>query len=500
VLPVWPLLWAPCAAVAQFNGAAGAAPAGALALRIEPNVSLRQTISHSSPGSTVMVTQLSPGIRVHAQRGRVRGHLDYSLQGLVYGNDRDDSDLRHSLDAAGSAELIENRLYLDASASIGQRAISAFGQQVVDPVLPNANQTQVLRLNVSPRLRGLLFGEIEYTARASQSIQRAGEGKAFDSDVSSASLTLSGGSGLQVLTWSLDASANRYDFGVTRLTQARLVRAQINYAVTDSLRASVIGGAESNNFLSLDMRTSEIVGGSLDWRPSPRTRVFLQQERRFFGTGHQVAIEYRTPRTTFSFTSSRDISTPQEQQALAAIGTVFDLFFAQFATVEPDPVARRLLVLNFLLNNGIAPNTPVFGSLLTSGLTLSNTQQLTATWRALRGTASISANQSDSRRLVAFAAAPDDFSNSTVVQQRGLVASYNHRLSPLESLAVAASYNQSRGDLTSLRSSLRSVQATYSAQVSPKTSGSLAARVSSSSFSGGSRMEYALIGSVAMRY
>jgi uncharacterized protein (PEP-CTERM system associated) len=495
---LWPLWCAP-AVHAQAGDAAGGGPPPPL--RIEPYIALTQTISHASPGRTVSATQLAPGISMSAQRGRVRGYLNYSLGGLAYGSSGDeDFKLRHSLDAAGTAEVIENRLYVDASATVSQRTISAFGLQTPDPVLPNANQTQVVTLNVSPRLRGRLFGDVEYNARVSHSMQRAGQGEAFDSDITNASLGFSGGTGLRAVSWSLDLLDSTYDIGTARTTRARSARAQVNYAITDSLRVSAIGGREWNNFTSIDLVPADIVGWAVDWRPSPRTRLYLTQEDRFFGTGHQVIAEYRMPRTTFSFTSARNISTPQEQLALAAIGTVFDLFFQQFAALEPDPIARRALVLNFLLANGVAPNTPVFGSFLTSGLTLANTQQLSATWRALRGSASLAFTQSSSRRLVAFASAPDDFSNTSVVKQRGFVASYNHRLTPISSLLLSASFTQSRGEISSLGTSLRALQATYSAQVNPKLSGSLSARISSFSGVSDSNTEYALIGSVAMRY
>jgi hypothetical protein len=102
----WPL-WALTCAVAQTAAAPDAAGPG---LRIVPTLTVMQTLSDiSGSGSrTNWITQVSPRVRITGQRGRIRGHFDYSLQGLAYRNNADSSDLRHRLSAAVNAELIED--------------------------------------------------------------------------------------------------------------------------------------------------------------------------------------------------------------------------------------------------------------------------------------------------------------------------------------------------------------------------------------------------------
>ena len=46
--------------------------------------------------------------------------------------------------------------------------------------------------------------------------------------------------------------------------------------------------------------------------------------------------------------SSRDVSDPSAGQPGHRLGTAYDLFYSQFASVEPDPTKRDQLVRSFL--------------------------------------------------------------------------------------------------------------------------------------------------------
>lgn len=500
----WPILTL-CGALAQVPQAPAVSPeAGApqAGLRIEPRVVLTQTISNTSgaSGRTNWISQISPGVRVLSPRGRVRGHFDYSLQGLAYGNNRSENDLRHLLSTAVNAELIEDRLFVDAQASISQAVVSAFGQQTPDPALPNENQTERRTFSIAPYLRGTLFGEVDYLARLSQAVVRTDSAQAFDSDVTGALLRLSGGTPLRTLSWALDGTYDIYDFSTNRKTEAQRLRAEASYAVAPSLFVSLIGGHEVNDLRTLDKRGYDNVGWAVDWRPSQRTRVFAQQERRFFGTGHSVIAEHRTARTTVRLTDRRDISAPQERQTLAAIGTVFDLFFLQFASIEPDPALRTVLVLNFLLSNNIDPRTPIFAGFLTSSVTLRRDQQLSFAWRGLRQTVTLLWQQNWERRADTIAAAADDFTNTALVHQRGLSVNVSHRLTPLQTVSLLGSYLRTRGDLVTQNTSLRALTLTWANRFSEKTTGSVGLRLSDFGSPTQPYTETAVIGTLNMRF
>lgn len=471
-------------------------------LRIEPRLIFTQTISDTSgaSGRTNWVTQLSPGVRVVSPRGRIRGHFDYSLQGLAYRSNGSSEDLRHLLSTAVNAEVIEDRFFVDMQASISQAVVSAFGLQTPDPTLPNDNQAERRTFSIAPYLRGTLFGEVNYLARVSHSVVRTDSLLAFDSDISSALLRLSGGTPLRTVSWTLDATHDSYDFSTSRETESQRLRAQVSYALTPSLFVSLIGGQEANDLRTLDKRTYDNVGWAVDWRPGVRTRVFAQQEKRFFGTGHSVIAEHRTARTSLRVSDRKDISTPQERQTLAAVGTAFDLFYAQFESIEPDPVLRQVLVLNFLLSRGIDPRTPIFSGFLVSSVTLTRDQQVALAWRGLRQTVTLLWQQNWTRRADTLSSAADDFSNTALVHQRGLSVNLTHRLSPLQNVSALLSYLRSRGDLATQNTTLRSLQLTWSSRLSETSTASIGLRHATFGSNTQPYTENAVIGSLTMRF
>jgi len=471
------------------------------ALRVEPRVLITQTLNDISgaSGRTASLTQISPGLRVTSRRGRVQGQVDYSLEGVIDSASSDDG-IRHLLDAAVTAELIERRLFVDVQASIARRPISAFGQQTADPALANPNLTDQRKFSIAPVLRGSIAGEVDYLARVAHAVTRSAGSDAFDSDISSALLRLSGGTPLRGLGWVLEGTNDIYDFRVNRKTESKRVSARAAYAITPSLQVALIGGRESNDLRTLQPQTYNNAGWLLDWRPSERTHVFAQQERRFFGMGFNAFAEYRTARTTWRASDRRDISTPQEQRTLAAVGTFYDLFFAQFAALEPDPVLRDVLVTNFLRVNGINPRTPVFGGFLTSSVTLTRDQQLSFAWRGLRDTITLLWQQTWTRRADTLADAPDDFSNTALVHQRGLSLNVSHRMTPLSTLSLLVQYLRTRGDFASQDSNLRSMTVSWSEQLGERTTATLGLRHSQFDSSSQPYRENAVIGTLLMRF
>lgn len=491
-----------CALAQQgIEGSASGDPAPQ-GLRIEPFVTLTQTISDTSGsnGRTNVITELSPGVRINSRRGRIQGHFDYSISGLAYGNNTSANDIRHQLSSAVNAELIEDRLYVDAAATIGQRLISPFGLRTSDPNLPNSNQAEQRTFSISPSLRGSIAGRIDYTVRVSYAVSGGGGTNAFDSTTTGASLQLSGGAGFRALSWSVVASHDESDLGADRQFEFQRVRGQLNFAVTPDLVVSLIGGQEANDLRTGSKETYNNIGGSLDWKPSKRSRIFLEREQRYFGNSHSVIAEHRTERTIWRLTDRKDVTNPQERQTLAVIGTVFDLYFQQFASLEPDPVLRQVLVTNFLLANGINPRTPIFGGFLTSAIALTRDQQLSVGLTMPRTTVTLAWQQSWTRNAESFAQTPDDFSNTTLVQQRGVTLSGNYRLTPVSALSLSASWSRARGDLQILTTTLRSLQGNWSTQFNPKTTGSVGVRHSEFSGAGQPYTENAVIGSVSMRF
>ena len=474
-------LVAMAAAGAQAQTANSDAAATGRAFSIVPTFNVSTTLTDNSrltptDRQSDLITLVTPGLRITSNGGRVKGFLDYSLSGVVHAKNSSSNELQNALNAAVTAEAIENWAYLDVSANISQQTISAFGTQSNDSTLVNENRTEARTFSLSPYVRGSLAGLANYNARLTHTSTHSSASTASNVTSTDAALRLSGANSLGIMNWSADASRQVIDFSAGRQTENDRLRAVLTFAVDPQLRLSVIGGREANNYVSLDKQSHSITGFGIDWTPTERTKVSASGERRFFGNSHSFVFEHRTPRSVWRISDSRDISTGFNQPALGSQGTIYDLLFAQFASLQPDPVLRAQLVNDFLRAAGIPPSAVLPTGSLTSAVTLQRQQELSFALLGLRDTVTFAASQSEARRLDSVVAVSDDFANSNQVRQRALSVNWAHRLTPQSALNLLASLARTSGTVGSQSTSLRTIALNWTSSVGPRSNLVLGAR------------------------
>ena len=184
-------------------------------------------------------------------------------------------------------------------------------------------------------------------------------------DTSIASLSLSSPRGA-IVGWQAAVSRTHADYLASRATDSQTASLRLSYSPAPGWRVHGSAGRESNNYGTQDMTGSATWGVGGEWSPTTNFRVSGQVDHRFFGTGHQFALEYRLPRSVLRLTSSRDGSDPGSQMSYGALGTAYDLFFAQFASIAPDPVQRDQLVRGYMQTYGISPTAQISNGFLPS--------------------------------------------------------------------------------------------------------------------------------------
>jgi uncharacterized protein (PEP-CTERM system associated) len=450
--------------------ATGAKPA----FSVVPRVSVAETFTDNARLSSVdkradQITEISPGIRITSETGRVKGYFDYSLRELIYVQNSTPSTTQNALNTFGTVEAVEKRAYLDFSGNISQQAISAFGTQSVGNTATNANLTETSSLRLSPYVRGRLTDAAEYEARYSLTTTRTQSSLVSDVTAADALVKVGSGSGFRLLGWSVEGTQQNINYSAGRTTEADRLRAVLTYAVIPQFRLSAIGGREANNYLSFDKQSYDSTGFGVDWTPSERTKLSASRENRFFGEGHNLSFEHRTGRTVWRFSDVRDSYATPSQSGVGSIGSVYDLFFTQFAANEPDPILRAQLVNNFLLANGINPNAVVLSNFLTSAVSLQRRQNLSFSLLGVRDTVTFMATRSETSQLDSLSTFSGDFSKSSVVSQQGFNASYAHRLTPLTSLNVFASQQNTSGSFALQDSTLRSFTVSVSSLIAKRS-------------------------------
>lgn len=463
----------PAAAVGQAAGRA---------VQITPSVSVTETITSNASLSSRdrradAITQLSAGVSAISRRAGLQGSLDYQLTGSVYARETSANNVSNALRSTLRAELIDNFLSVDASASISQQAISAFGVQTADPTRDNSNRTEVRSYSVSPVVQTRVGNWGQFQARythlrtESSATQAAG-------DAGSDSLVLSlGGSAGPTIGWGLNGQRSRSDFEAGRSSTTDTLTASLTYRPNPDLMFSGRAGRERSDLTTSSATNSTTWGLGVDWTPTPRSRVSLKRDRRFFGDTHSVAIEHRMQRTNFRFTSSRDISTAAPSFVPNnGVLAQYQLRMAQLAAEIPDMQQRDARVWAELQAQGLNVNQAGQIGFVTSDVTLVNRQDLSAALQGLRTTATFTLYRSETRSLNGVSQSSGDLARGGLIRQSGINLSLGHRLTPSSSLSLSIDQQRNRGTAGQGATDLLSINLNWSAQLGRRSSVSLAAR------------------------
>lgn len=461
-------------AVAQAEGSAKRAisilPYATTAATYSDNVLLSNTDRRSD-----LMVAVTAGLRIAGEGGRVKGYLNYGLTGQAYADGAKASTFQNSLNTFGSVEAIDNLAFIDFNGSISRQAVSAFGVQT-DGAIPNANQSEVATFRLSPYLRGQLGGSANYEARYAWTTTRTGTDAASDAKVGDALVKLNGRVPSGVLAWSVEASWQSVDFTTGRSTESDRLTGTLSYPISNQLVISATGGRDSNNYTNAGTESHSVLGAGINWSPAPTTTLSANASNQSFGHGHSISFEHRTPRTVWRVTDSNGVSTAPGQLISTTVGSVYDLYFSQFASTEPDPIKRAVLVNTFLQTNGLNPNAPVIAGYLTSAVSLLRRQDASFALLGVRDTLTFLASRSNSRRLDTVTGAADDLVSSSVIVQQGFSVSYAQRLTPQAALNVIASHQRTAGSSTQAQTSLRTLGLNLTSSVSRQSTATFGAR------------------------
>ena len=424
------------------------------------------------------VTILTPAVRLSGRLGAVDGSFDYALSAVHYSKKSQASGVvsnaQNGLNTAFTFTAIENFAFVDVGATIGQQSVSPFGQQTVDNTTQaNPNRTEVSTLSVTPYLRGGIDGVMNVEARLAATRTDVRSSNLSDSNSTTGSVTLSSPSSGSVFGWSVSGVKQRVDFRAGRTTQSDRLLATLTARPIYDLQLFVSGGRESTDVVSTSgSRSSNTWGWGARWTPTDRTNISYGQEQRFFGRSHTVAFEHRMPRSVWRYADTRDATGGGDPNGVGRPLTLYDLYFAQFASVQPDPVQREQLVLAFLRGIGANPSDAVNGGLLTNAVTLQRRQDLSLALLGQRNFVNLQAFSTDSRTLDAAASGP----TSEPVVLRGYTGTWSYRLSPTASLNLLGSQQKTLSTATRRGNDLKAVSLNLISQATRTASTSLSAR------------------------
>ncbi len=471
---------------------------------LRPTASVSQTFTDNAEQSSgektaESITRLSAGLGYSSRSGVVQGRANYAISQVLYARRDERNTLQHSLLADLSAELVPGRGSVNLMASVAQTAKSAFGAQPSDDGRSNDNTSELATVSLSPRWNGALFGLLAYSATGAYQVSDTVGTDRGDSTVRSANLNLSPLSAGR-LSWNLSFSHQLASYKAGNSTETDSVSLGAGWQIPEadlSLRAST--GREFGDLASRSGGGRGTWTAGASWAPSPRTSLDATVGHRPSGKTYQLGLSYRTPLTVWRASASRNQVASQGLTSLS-LGTNYDLFFAQFASLEPDPVKRDLLVLDFLNRNGLARNGLVRGSFLSSAQTIDERVDLSAAWRSGRSAVTVSYSRSQSQRADTAVQADDDLADSTRVRMDDVALNLSHQLAPDLNANLNLGAHRSRGDLAAQTSHSRSASVSLGGAVSSRASWSMSARRNLNKTGSRSYSESSLTGTYSLQF
>ncbi len=320
----------------------------------------------------------TPNLRLSADGARA----SFGLYAAVQYNNRDDSDedcgsRGNTLSPAprirfsGQSELVENWLYLDASAFGGVNRANPFEAGGADSVEGGDNLNRTYRYSVSPYVYRRFGESASVMTRYRYTDITNSKHTINDRHINEVMGDIGTDPALARFSYGIagDYSKVYYDerYGGEDLFNSELSSARIRaaYQLTRSWQINGYVGEEWNDFITVyndDDGTIWDVGAT--WTPNPRITVAGGVGERFFGTAPRFSLEYRHKRSTLSASYSRNLTYDSSLRTSDFFGDILDDLFGEDptgddivvgvggvdTTVTNSPIIDERSLLNYRFN------------------------------------------------------------------------------------------------------------------------------------------------------
>lgn len=446
--------WARTCVVMAVGLAVLAEPAAAQGIQVRPEVEATLTVTNNaSPAASSLsrsdaIISVNPRLSFSSRGGRAAIEGTFGVEALAYADNSQDAIVRPSGSLRLRSELVDKWLFLNASVNADRIGADPFAARP-DSVTAFNSYTQ-LRYRVTPYLERQLTPAMTLLARTDHIITRhVGDSSTLnvvrDSNEQGQIVSLNHRPEPFGWTTELTRQDSRLQGADTSTLTQTAARLTATYAVNAQLNLGGTVGHELSKY-SLIEHSDSIAGARLNWRPNERGELSARVERRYFGTGGELAWQQRSPFFGFSVRASRLPVVQTEGLLLGAVGdSVTSLLDGVLTTRYPDP-GQRSAVVGDLVRQLQLPATltgPV--DLYTSYAQLQENASATVLFFGRLTTASATIFVRRQQRLVDLqdVLAPVTFDSDN--RQYGAEFEATRRLTPVLSVNGGLRYNRIEG-------------------------------------------------------
>ena len=468
----------------------------------EPRISLQQNFTNNfnldEKTTNGYISEISPGFTWIGNANRIKGFADYSLDVIFDSQKNQHRRVNNRFNGSAVVEAIEQIGFVDVYGSVSAQPTSAFGNSASNNRL-SSNNIQVKSYKISPYFKGIFGNNIDYEMRYGFLNNSSNSKLDSDNTKKDILLKLEKSPTGQTIGWAALASHQAEEFASRRTITTSTLRGAVSYTFDNQLILSAVSGMEATDQLSPVRKTHSITGLGGKWRFSERTLFTANFERRYFGNSHEILFQHQAARTVWRYRDSKGISNGYGSGASTS-GTVFDLLNVFYMQTEPDPVRRAQMVLIEVERLGLSSDTKIFQDYLRSTSTLQRVQGLSLAMMGLRSTVTFEAFRTANEKLEGSLASGDDFDLNNKIFQYGWNLVAAHRLTPLSTIFLNVSEQQSRGSNMGIKSKNRSLKLGFNTRLARKVNANF--QIQRSLFDGNisSYGESSIIGTLTYRF
>lgn len=271
--------------------------------RFSDNISLASSNAESS-----LLTEIRPGFRIGSKGARGEYQVDYGLQTLIYSHDSGENSLNHQLNAVLKSELIEDHLFLDATANISQRSADLTQPTGAGNFNTTSNSVETRSLSLTPAWRSRFGNDATLDARWQLSFSDSSNGTVSGTNGSNMSVSLSSGSAFKRVPWSLTYQRQDSD-GDSAASTFSSVTGTLGYQFTRKLRLSLSAGYDANdgNTSAYTQNSGNFWNAGVNWNPTSRTNLGATVGKRYNGNSYGLNFNHSTRKTVWTLNYSEQV-------------------------------------------------------------------------------------------------------------------------------------------------------------------------------------------------
>ncbi len=277
------------------------------------NVALTDTNTESD-----FVTTATANLTVTRQTPRVQLFLNGTASFDKYADRSDLDGFRPSVLGVATAEIVENKLFLDTRASVIERAVRRTTPGPAVARTSPTDQTRILNFSVTPQLVHDFDGRAQAQVIVGYSATRFGKtdvgsnaSQLKDTNDFNASATLSSSWRASRIRWQLASSFAKND----NKSQQVSVNGVLEYALSQGVIPFVRAGYDDieDRTLNDQERSGGVYSAGLSWIPGPRLSFKGEVGHRFGGLSGAASLNFAiTSALNLAIRYSEGISTQQQ--------------------------------------------------------------------------------------------------------------------------------------------------------------------------------------------